>query len=40
MLLQGKFHSGDTVSVHPADGKLVIEKTEVAEAPKPVPVAP
>jgi ATP-dependent Clp protease ATP-binding subunit ClpA len=39
MLLQGKFHSGDTVSVHPADGKLVIEKTEV-EAPKPVPVAP
>jgi len=40
MLLQGKFHSGDTVSVHPADGKLVIEKTEAVEAPKPVPVAP
>ena len=39
MLLQGKFHSGDTVNVHPVDGKLVIEKTE-AEAPKPVPVAP
>ncbi|HET9810060.1 MAG TPA: hypothetical protein VFQ66_10200, partial [Candidatus Limnocylindria bacterium] len=39
MLLQGKFHSGDTVNVHPVDGKLVIEKTEV-EAPKPVPVAP
>ena len=40
MLLQGKFHSGDTVSVHPAEGKLVIEKTEAVEAPKPVPVAP
>src|SRR5688500_2209302 len=40
MLLQGKFHSGDTVNVHPVDGKLVIEKTEAAEAPKPVPVAP
>ena len=39
MLLQGKFHSGDTVNVYPVDGKLVIEKTE-AEAPKPVPVAP
>jgi ATP-dependent Clp protease ATP-binding subunit ClpC len=40
MLLQGKFHSGDTVKVNPVEGKLVIEKTEVAEAPKPVPVAP
>jgi ATP-dependent Clp protease ATP-binding subunit ClpC len=39
MLLQGKFHAGDTVGVHPVDGKLVIEKTEI-EAPKPVPVAP
>jgi len=39
MLLQGKFHAGDTVSVTTADGKLVIEKTE-AEAPKPVAVAP
>jgi ATP-dependent Clp protease ATP-binding subunit ClpC len=39
MLLQGKFHAGDTVRVNPVDGKLVIEKTEV-EAPKPVPVAP
>jgi ATP-dependent Clp protease ATP-binding subunit ClpC len=39
MLLQGKFHAGDTVRVNPVDGKLVIEKTEV-EAPKPVAVAP
>ena len=39
MLLQGKFHAGDTVRVNPVDGKLVIEKTE-AEALKPVPVAP
>ena len=39
MLLQGQFHPGDTVRVHPADGKLTIAKTEV-EAPKPVPVAP
>ncbi len=39
MLLQGKFHAGDTVRVNPVDGKLVIEKTEI-EAPKPVPVAP
>jgi ATP-dependent Clp protease ATP-binding subunit ClpC len=39
MLLQGKFHAGDTVRVNPVDGKLVIEKTE-AEAPKPVAVAP
>jgi ATP-dependent Clp protease ATP-binding subunit ClpC len=39
MLLQGKFHAGDTVGVTTADGKLVIEKTE-AEAPKPVAVAP
>jgi len=38
MLLQGKFHAGDTVKVHPVEGKLVIEKAE-AEAPKPVPVA-
>jgi ATP-dependent Clp protease ATP-binding subunit ClpC len=40
MLLQGKFHSGDTVRVHPVEGKLLIEKTEAVEAPKPVPVAP
>jgi ATP-dependent Clp protease ATP-binding subunit ClpC len=39
MLLQGKFHPGDTVRVHPEDGKLTIEKTEI-EAPKPEPVAP
>jgi ATP-dependent Clp protease ATP-binding subunit ClpC len=39
MLLQGKFHAGDTVRVNPVDGKLLIEKTE-AEAPKPVAVAP
>jgi ATP-dependent Clp protease ATP-binding subunit ClpC len=39
MLLQGKFHPGDTVRVHPADGKLVIERIDV-EAPKPEPVAP
>jgi ATP-dependent Clp protease ATP-binding subunit ClpC len=40
MLLQGKFHAGDTVGVNPVDGKLVIEKTEAAEVAKPVPVAP
>src|SRR6185503_15381328 len=40
MLLQGKFHPGDTIRVHPVDGKLTIEKTEAVEAPKPVPVAP
>src|SRR3989442_1358090 len=28
MLLQGKFHAGDTVRVNPVEGKLVIEKTE------------
>src|SRR5438128_3068774 len=28
-LLQGKFHAGDTVRVHPVDGKLTIEKIEV-----------
>jgi ATP-dependent Clp protease ATP-binding subunit ClpC len=39
MLLQGKFHAGDTVKVHPADGKLTIEKS-VAEERKPEPVAP
>jgi ATP-dependent Clp protease ATP-binding subunit ClpC len=39
MLLQGKFHPGDTVRVHPVDGKLTIVKTEI-EAPKPEPVAP
>jgi ATP-dependent Clp protease ATP-binding subunit ClpC len=39
MLLQGKFHAGDTVRVHPVDGKLAIERVEV-EAPKPEPVAP
>src|SRR5919201_128512 len=39
MLLQGKFGQGDTVRVHPVDGKLTIEKAE-AEAPKPEPVAP
>jgi len=39
MLLQGKFHAGDTVRIHPAEGKLVIEKTE-AEERKPEPVAP
>ena len=39
MLLQGAFHPGDTVRVHPVDGKLTIEKTEI-EAPKPEPVAP
>jgi ATP-dependent Clp protease ATP-binding subunit ClpC len=39
MLLQGKFHPGDTVRVQPVDGKLVIERIDV-EAPKPEPVAP
>jgi ATP-dependent Clp protease ATP-binding subunit ClpC len=39
MLLQGKFHAGDTVRVHPVDGKLAIERVDV-EAPKPEPVAP
>src|SRR5881296_1241262 len=39
MLLQGKFHAGDTVRVHPVDGKLSIEKT-VGEELKPEPVAP
>ncbi len=37
MLLQGKFVAGDTVRVHPKEGKLAIEK---AEARKPEPVAP
>ena len=44
MLLQGAFHPGDTVRVHPVDGKLIIERIEVeapkVEAPKPEPVAP
>jgi ATP-dependent Clp protease ATP-binding subunit ClpC len=39
MLLQGAFHAGDTVRVHPVDGKLTIAKIEV-EARKPEPVAP
>jgi ATP-dependent Clp protease ATP-binding subunit ClpC len=39
MLLQGKFHAGDTVRITPVEGKLVIEKTE-AEERKPEPVAP
>jgi len=39
MLLQGGFHAGDTVRVHPVDGKLVIKRVDV-EAPKPEPVAP
>ncbi|HYU81186.1 MAG TPA: ATP-dependent Clp protease ATP-binding subunit, partial [Candidatus Polarisedimenticolia bacterium] len=39
MLLQGKFHAGDTVRIIPVEGKLVIEKTE-AEERKPEPVAP
>ena len=39
MLLQGKFHAGDTVKIHPVDGKLLIEKAE-AEERKPEPVAP
>jgi ATP-dependent Clp protease ATP-binding subunit ClpA len=38
MLLQGKFHAGNTVRVQPVDGKLVIERIDV-EAPKPEPVA-
>ncbi|MDP9265636.1 MAG: NDP-hexose 4-ketoreductase, partial [Chloroflexota bacterium] len=37
MLLQGVFHAGDTVRIHPKDGKLSIEK---AEERKPEPVAP
>ncbi len=39
MLLQGQFHAGDTVRVHPVDGKLTIARVEV-EALKPEPVAP
>jgi ATP-dependent Clp protease ATP-binding subunit ClpC len=39
MLLQGKFHAGDTVKIHPVEGKLLIEKAE-AEERKPEPVAP
>jgi ATP-dependent Clp protease ATP-binding subunit ClpC len=39
MLLQGKFHAGDTVTINPVEGKLVIEKTQ-AEERKPEPVAP
>jgi ATP-dependent Clp protease ATP-binding subunit ClpC len=39
MLLQGKFHAGDTVTITPLEGKLVIEKTQ-AEERKPEPVAP
>jgi len=39
MLLQGKFHAGDTVKVHPVEGKLGIERAE-AEERKPEPVAP
>jgi ATP-dependent Clp protease ATP-binding subunit ClpC len=39
MLLQGQFHAGDTVRVHPVDGKLTIARTEV-DALKPEPVAP
>ena len=39
MLLQGKFHAGDTVTITPVEGKLVIEKTQ-AEERKPEPVAP
>src|SRR3989440_377549 len=39
MLLHGKFHAGDTVTINPVDGKLVIEKT-TAEERKPEPVAP
>jgi ATP-dependent Clp protease ATP-binding subunit ClpC len=39
MLLQGKFHAGDAVRVHPVEGKLVIEKSD-AEVAKPEPVAP
>ena len=39
MLLQGAFHPGDTVRVHPVDGKLFIQRVDV-EAPKPEPVAP
>jgi ATP-dependent Clp protease ATP-binding subunit ClpC len=39
MLLQGKFHAGDTVRIHPVDDKLAIDKAE-AEERKPEPVAP
>src|SRR5256714_1716276 len=39
MLLQGKFHAGDTVTINPVEGKLVIDKTQ-AEERKPEPVAP
>src|SRR5712692_10574028 len=40
MLLQGTFHQGDSVRVHPVDGKLTIAKTEPVEEKKPEPVAP
>ena len=39
MLLQGKFHAGDKVTITPVEGKLIIERTE-AEERKPEPVAP
>jgi ATP-dependent Clp protease ATP-binding subunit ClpC len=39
MLLQGKFHAGDTVKIHPVDEKLSIERAETEER-KPEPVAP
>ncbi|HEX9266462.1 MAG TPA: AAA family ATPase, partial [Candidatus Limnocylindria bacterium] len=39
MLLQGKFHAGDTVTINPVEGKLVIERTQTEER-KPEPVAP
>jgi ATP-dependent Clp protease ATP-binding subunit ClpA len=39
MLLQGKFHAGDTVRVHLLEGQLTIEKA-VAEEGTPEPVAP
>ncbi len=39
MLLQGVFHPGANVRVHPVDGKLKIEKVD-AEVAKPEPVAP
>ena len=38
MLLQGGFKPGDTVRIHPKDGKLEIEKLAVEER-KPEPVA-
>ena len=40
MLLQGRFHAGDTVRVEPRDGKLAIEKQESVVELKPEPVAP